>query len=109
MMLGNADPVKAELFDKSHAVDHAMKRPCADFGVVRGGRYRPLARNVRRYITACFEIRNLHDATREATCGPYLLLALDVPAREFWDVCLGVVEFFDGHSRDGGQYERGRQ
>ena len=61
MVLGQADPVEAELLDKPGSLDHALKRLGAEFGVIGGRRHRPFARQVGRdRIAAGFEKRDLH-------------------------------------------------
>src|SRR5690349_8101438 len=61
MVLGQANPVEAELLDKAGAFDHALKRLGAERRIVGGRGHRPFARQVGGYcVAAGFKKRDLH-------------------------------------------------
>src|SRR2546430_15927264 len=77
MVLGDADPVEAELLDKAHPVDHLAISVGSGLRVVFPGRHGPFARQVwRQDIAAGFEIRDFHGITREAHRGERTALSL---------------------------------
>src|SRR6058998_2419129 len=60
-MLGDADPVKAQLLDVLETLDHALIGPGAGVTVVRPGGHRPLGlQRLRRAVARGFEERDLH-------------------------------------------------
>ena len=61
VVLGDADPVEAQLLHELHALDHAAEGFGADGGVIGGGRHRPFAREVGgRDVAAGFEVGDFH-------------------------------------------------
>ncbi len=70
MMLGQADPVEAELLDEPNPLDHAAISLRPSFAVISVGRHRPGPRHgARRMIARGFEIGDFHRGDRPALTG----------------------------------------